>query len=171
MSDLPQLLMRRDLSNLPDLCLPQGMSLKCFSDGMETCWNDIITTSFETPYDFDKLMRADKAFRHDRVLFLCIDNVPVATAAAWFVNRYGDDTGYVHMVGALPEYKGRKLGYLITLATLHRLKDEGFTKVVLQTDDFRLPAIKVYLDLGFVADMLVHESMPGRWESVMEALR
>jgi len=163
--------MRRDLANLPKLNMPPGMTLKIFSDGMEACWNDIIAKSFETSYDFNNLMRADKAFLHERVLFLCIDNIPVATAAAWHVDRYGSDTGYVHMVGALPEYKGRKLGYLVTLAVLHRLIDEGFTKVVLQTDDFRLPAIKVYFDLGFVADMSVHESMPGRWEAVMGALR
>ena len=167
MSDLPQIVMRRDLSCLPELCLPSGVSLKHFTDGMEPYWNDIITKSFETPFDFDTLMRADKAFCDERVLFLYVDDIPVATAAAWHVDRYGGETGYVHMVGALPEYKGRKLGYWVTLATLHRLKDEGFVNVVLQTDDFRLPAIKVYLDLGFVADLSVHESMPGRWEAVM----
>ena len=171
MSDLPQLLMRRDLSGLPELCLPTGMKLMHFSNGMEACWNDIIAKSFQTPYDFDKLMRADKAFCDERVLFLCIEGVPVATAAVWHKERFDKDTGYVHMVGALPEYKGRKLGYLVTLAVMHRLKDEGFPKVVLETDDFRLPAIKIYLDLGFVADMSVHESMPERWEAVMSGLR
>ena len=170
MSELPQLLMRRDLSGLPDLCLPADMSLKCFSHGMEADWNNIITASFQTPFDFDAFMRTDKAFCDERVLFLCVDGAPVATAAAWNVERYGDDTGYVHMVGALPECKGRKLGYLVSLAAMHRLRDEGFTQVVLQTDDFRLPAIKTYLNLGFVADLSAHESMPGRWEAVMGAL-
>jgi len=147
------------------------MVLKHFSDGMESYWNDIITVSFETPYDFDSFMRADKAFASPRVLFICIDNIPVATAAAWYVDRHGSDTGYVHMVGALPEYRGRKLGYLVSLAAMHKLKCEGFSKAVLQTDDFRLPAIKTYLDLGFVADLSVHDSMPGRWEAVLTAFR
>jgi len=135
---------------------------------MEQCWNNIITASFQTPFDFDSFMRADKAFCDQRVLFLCISDIPIATASAWQVEHY--DAGYVHMVGVLPDYKGRKLGRLITLAAMHRLRDEGFTQVVLQTDDFRLAAIKTYLNLDFKVDLSTHESIPSRWNAIMTEL-
>src|ERR687883_408137 len=73
---------------------------------------------------------------------------PVASATAWRVPPEERATGYVHMVAALPAHRGRGLGRLVTLATLHHLRAHGFGEAVLDTDDFRLSAIRTYLGLG-----------------------
>ena len=164
---LPQLIMYADLANLPELNLPQDISIRSYKEGEESLWLNIIDTAFESSYNFDEYMKKDSAYKPERILFACIDGKPVATASAWYVERYGEDTGYLHMVGALPEYKGRKLGYLISLAAMIKMKQDGFKRVVLQTDDFRLPAIKIYLDLGFEIDLNSHKSIPERWEKIM----
>ena len=163
---LPQLLMRRDLTDLPPLNLPDGVTVRHFQEGDEGIWENIISLSFESPHEFNPGMKDDSAFRNDRVLFLLVEGVPVATASAWFVPKYGDDTGFVHMVGALPSYQGRRLGYWVTLAVLYKLKAEGYLYAVLTTDDFRLAAIKTYLNLGFSIDKSDHGSIPERWEKI-----
>jgi len=166
----PALKMHASLSALPPLALRSGIEIRSFQEGDEAAWNHIISVSFASPYDFNDHMKKDPAYKAERVLFALIDGVPVATAAAWQVDSVPADTGYLHMVGALPAYKGRQLGRVICLAALHRLQQEGFSKVGLNTDDFRLPAIKTYLELGFVPDLSIHESMQARWENIHELL-
>lgn len=169
-NNLPQLIMYADLGNLPEMNLPQGITVRAYKDGEEEIWTNIIDTAFETPYNFNEYMKKDAAFKPERILLACVDDIPVATASAWYRERYGKDMGYLHMVGALPEYKGRKLGYIICLAAMIKMKEDGFKRAVLQTDDFRLPAIKTYVDLGFEIDLDTHISMPDRWEKIMAEL-
>ena len=38
-------------------------------------------------------------------------------------------------------------------------------RIMLTTDDFRIPAVKVYLSLGFIP-VLHDDTMPGRWKAV-----
>ena len=171
--DLPQLVMYADLTHLPDLVLPVVVSV-CSLEGLpggEKAWEEIISTAFGTPYDFDEYLKKDPAFKPERVMFACADGRPAATACAWYRENYGPETGYIHMVGALPEYKGRGLGYIICLAALLKLREEGFSRAVLTTDDFRLPAIKTYLKLGFEVNLSSHESIPARWGDIMGKLK
>ena len=168
----PQLhMIRRTLDNLPALVLPTGCSIRCFRDGWEKKWERIITESFEAQpgtYDFEKVMRADPSFRPERILFACFGEEPAAVAAAysWPHKLPG---GMLHYVGALKSHRGMGLGRAVSLAALYRMKEDGFTTAWLSTDDFRLPAIKTYLDLGFVP-LLVHENQRARWAAVFEKL-
>jgi mycothiol synthase len=94
----------------------------------------------------------------------------VATASARLLPEAHPNSGYVHYVGALPGHKGKRLGYESTLATLHKFVELGCRDAVLETDDFRLPAVKTYLNLGFVPEHR-HESHPERWEAVRRNLQ
>ena len=73
------------------------------------------------------------------------------------------------MVGAGSAFKGNGLGYQVSLAALHRMADEKKQRVILHTDDFRLPAIVIYLRLGFKPE-IVHDSHELRWQKIYEAL-
>jgi mycothiol synthase len=160
----PQLVMRRGhLRDLPKIELPAGYSIRSFKDGDERFWDRIIQVTFETPsYDFNKVMKADPAFRPERVLFVTCGDEPVATASAWQVDRFGPVIGYLHMVGVSPEHQGKQLGYWVSLAVLHHFVAVGRMEAVLQTDDFRLAAIKTYLRMGF-EPVLIHENQRERW--------
>jgi len=48
------------------------------------------------------------------------------------------------------------------MAVLHEFVRQGFTQSVLETDDFRLPAIALYEKLGYVAEF-THPSFEERW--------
>jgi mycothiol synthase len=170
----PQLrMLKPTLTDLPVMVLPEGAALRSYQAGDGAHWERILAASFGGEpgrFSFDRIMRRDLAFRPERVLFVVIDGVPVATASAWRAPGLIPDTGMVHFVGAMPEFQGRRLGYWVTLATLHRLAGEGLRAASLTTDDFRLPAIKTYLRLGF-DPLLVHENQRERWQQVWRDLK
>lgn len=169
----PQLVMTRPtLDELPAVELPDGYTLGTYRPGDGAAWAAIITESFQRqddPFDFDRTMRASPAYRPQRVFFIRHGDQPVATASAWRAPALFPDGGVVHYVGALEAHRGRRLGYQVSLATLHRMRDEGLARAWLQTDDPRLAAINIYLTLGFVP-WLVHENQRGRWRTIFTQL-
>ena len=163
----PQLVMLHpDLNNIIDLKLPEPFrtrSEKSPSD--HKAWERIITESFKNKYSYS-LMSDDKFYKPERVLFVTDENdIPVATAASWDSDDYPADCAVVHMVGVLPEHSGHHLGLHASLAAMRQAKREGFARMVLLTDDFRIPAIKIYLRLGFLP-AITHESFIGRWKDI-----
>jgi mycothiol synthase len=169
----PQLVMRRPhVQALPPIALPPDGAIRFYeSVADEAAWDRIIGDSFGMAAEgmFARAMRPDPAFRPERVFFVCRGAEPVATASAWFVARYGPTVGYLHYVGVLKAHAGLGLGLAASVASLRRLAAEGCTSAMLQTDDFRLPAIKQYLRLGF-EPVLVDENQRTRWPEVFRAL-
>ena len=169
----PQLVMRRDLTiELPEISLAPGCTLRYYQPGDGAAWEDIIADSFESEAwhgRFEEFLHKDNAFRPERVWFACRDGEPVATAAAWYRPEIGADTGYLHMVGVLATARGLGLGGQVSLACMHQLVREQRTDVILQTDDFRIPAVKTYLKLGF-HPRVTHDSHPGRWAAIFKEI-
>ena len=94
----------------------------------------------------------------------------VASACAWLPAPEERETGTLHMVCVLPEHRGRGLSYPLCLAVLHRFRERGFRRVRLNTHDWRLGAVKVYLRLGF-QPLYRHPRHPEQWAGVLRALR
>jgi mycothiol synthase len=93
----------------------------------------------------------------------------VATAAARSLPDQYPDAGYVHYVGVRVSERGRRLGEVVTRRVLVHFAAAGLDQAVLETDDFRLPAVRTYLRLGFVPESRV----PGdthRWSKVLRNL-
>jgi mycothiol synthase len=166
----PQLVMfRPTLAKLPDLQLPEGYSIRKFQPGDEEAWEYIINHSFKYKSNFDKEIKSHKCFSPERVIFVCHKNTPVATATAWHRPLWGEHTGYLHMVGALSSHSGKGLGLQASLAALYQMKNEGKLASILETDDFRLPAIKTYLKLGY-KPLLIHENQGARWDRIFNII-
>lgn len=163
----PQLCMRRNLDQLPELAIPANYSVRSLRPGDETEWERIINDSFQkNDSNFNEGMAKSIHFRPERVLFACYNDIPVATASAWYSD---EETGYLHMVGTLSSHAGKGLGLQVSLAAMHQLVREGRTKVLLHTDDFRIPAIKTYVKLCF-APFIVHENQEQRWKHIAARL-
>lgn len=93
----------------------------------------------------------------------------IATAAARRLPDRYPDAGYVHYVGARFSERGKRLGEVVTRRVVAHFAAKGLHQAVLETDDFRLPAIWTYLRLGFVPEPRV----PGdvvRWSRVLRNL-
>lgn len=165
-----QLVMAKEnLASLPPVVLPEGYAIRHFMPGDEHHWENILDKSFgksDPPRSFNSIMGLDAACAPERIFFITHNDIPVATASAWYIPKSGINTGYVHYVGTCPEHSGKKLGYWVSLAVLHRFVYEGRSRAILQTDDFRVPAIKTYLQLGF-SPYLVEEDQRKRWRDII----
>ena len=166
-------MVRPNLKDLPALELPTGYSMRTYRKGDEEHWARIISDSFggreRTAQDTENEITGRDVFVPDGFYFVTYRDVPVGTACAWRQSVDEEDVGYVHMVGVVAEHTGHKLGKWVSLAVLSYFRDNGFKCSMLDTDDFRIPAIKTYLNLGFIP-VYVEEGQPERWSDIFEKL-
>ena len=170
---MAQLRMRRaDLDHLPPVAMPAGYRLRLYQEGDEAAWAQIMNTGIGEEHTAAST-RADlierPAFRPEGLFFAETDGgEAVGSACAWRLTTLGDETGYVHMVCVRPEHRGHHLGYWLTLAVLHCCRAWGMRDAILETDDFRLSALRVYLELGFVPVLLPTHAE--RWQKLAPQL-
>ena len=102
------------------------------------------------------------------MLYLVKDGKHIATTTAVESPTFKGE-GWYRMVGVHADAKGIGAGRTIALAALYALRERGYTSAMLSTDDDRLPAICLYLSLGF-EPYYSHESHKERWERIFEAI-
>jgi mycothiol synthase len=156
---------RKSLEDLPEQELPDGLELRTFRTGDEGRWAKLMTGAIG---DWDEESTAreflgDPSVNAEGVFFLATGEDYVATATDKRLPEF--DAGYLHMVAVAPSYRGRGLGRCISLAALLHMRDRGCEHAVLDTDDFRLAAIRTYLGLGFVPEM-VGADHAERWRTI-----
>jgi mycothiol synthase len=161
------------LANLPDAGpLPDGYSLVTCDQSHRQQLASLLSLAFpERTWDNE---RVDSALltATDVLGTLAIQHGSdlVATASLRYMPDQFPGDAYLHWVGAHPAHSGKRLGRLVSLAVLHAGKDRGYGAAWLETDDFRLPAIKTYLALDFTP-VFRDEGHAERWSAVMEKLR
>ena len=167
---------RPSLEELPALAVPDGYALRTYREGDEAAWGAIM----ESPEGIGREWTVEKVrasmmekpqFEAAGLFFVTCaaeNERAVASACAWRSPSAPPDMGHVHMVCALPEHRGKGLGRLVTLATLRYMRDRGDRAAQLQTDDFRLAAVRTYLALGFVPVYVEDEASDhvARWSEV-----
>ncbi len=158
-----------NLSVLPEIKLPDGISLVTHKDGMEKAWEGLIEASFESHSDFDDTLRNWRGYAPENVFYILKGDKVFSTASA-VENQYYPSEGWLHMVGTHPDARRLGFGKVVTLAALHSFKKRGYKSVVLSTDDFRIAAIKTYLKLGFepVCSDDTHEEC---WNKIREIIK
>ena len=72
-------------------------------------------------------------------------------------------------VAVHPDFQGRGLGKFIVGAAVAQAKALGPWPIYLWTDDFRIPALRCYLKLGFAPNNS-HPSYPRRWADIFARL-
>jgi mycothiol synthase len=164
---MKQLMMERlpGLVEIPEL--PEGFGLRTYREGDWKGWVDACSDGLGTggwsEQDFhEKILDMDGI--HSEGIFFIVDSDGqiVGTATGWLK----PGLGYVHMVGIRTDYRGKGLAKPLNAAVLKYLLEKGCVRIVLDTDDFRIPAIKAYLGLGFVP--VLHDAdMRERWLAVM----
>ncbi|MCC6484273.1 MAG: GNAT family N-acetyltransferase [Armatimonadetes bacterium] len=145
-------MVRPNFDTLPGIALPDDITIRTYREGDEALWASIVNTGLggsHTEHSAHQELTDRLQFDPAGLFFAVLDGEAVGTACAWRERPEECEVGYVHMVCVRPEAQGRGLGYLLTLHVLHYFRDRGFSSAILDTDDFRIPAIKSYLRLGF----------------------
>lgn len=175
MSNLPQLFMRKPaLDDLPELSakagkLPDGLSIHTHINGEEDNWERLIEKSFGCHYGFESNLPAMPKYDPSCVFYISRNGEDIAVAAG-VENKSFPNEGWLHFVGIDPSAQGLGLSKHIVLTVLYSFYARGYKSAVLSTDDFRIPAIKTYLRLGF-EPIISHESHPERWREVMSKIK
>ena len=132
--------------------IPEGFSLRTFREGDEEAYVELMHQSGFDFWGKTQLDLVKTNVLENGVFFLVEDSTGrlAATAMANKAKEGKDPScGELGWVGAHPDFRGKRLSAIACSAVLARYREEGYKKVILYTDDFRLPAIKTYLNAGF----------------------
>ena len=90
----------------------------------------------------------------------------ISTATAQIFDEH---TGNLHMVGTSMDCKGKGAGRAVCTACVRYFQKHNLTLAHLLTDDFRIPAIKIYVGLGY-RPYLYDVDMKDRWTALLPIL-
>ena len=118
-------------------------------------------------FDWDEKMlnRTLNSMLPDGLFF--VEHEATASIVATTVAGHGSSAfhpmgGELGWVGVDPEHRGKRLGIVVCDAVLRRFIEAGYQDILLRTDEYRLPALKTYLDLGF-RPLIRDDEMAERW--------
>jgi len=103
------------------------------------------------------------------IFFATLDDRPVGTASTYLHPTADGVDPELGWVVVDPEHRGRGLGLLVCRAVMRYVARIGYDHAYLLTDDFRLPAIRTYLRLGF-EPVAVDSGHPARWAAIYRRL-
>ena len=157
---------------MPDI--PQGLEMHKITDfenGVEM-WLDVVQYGLSEKREdenyYNCVMVGHENYDASYCYLLTNNGVPVATATVIFypVRKHG----YVHMVACRDDYRGRGIGTFLARLAVYLLKKNGMETADLDTDDWRVPAIKTYLRAGF-SPLIASDEMSARWDSIFEKIK
>ncbi len=180
-----QLKMRRPRGEVKNYGAPEGFFIRTYQSENDILpWAEIcrkgelLAPQGNYIEDFKNIIINHRGLICERDLFFVVrksDNYPVATIAG-ISNKEedGENWGYIHMVAAHPDVRGLGIGNFMLAYALKKLYNDNVDYTILTTDDFRLPAIKTYINAGFIPvqnDSDDPDGMIFRWKKVLELLK
>jgi predicted dehydrogenase/GNAT superfamily N-acetyltransferase len=171
----PQLNMRWPVARLndpPPVRVPAGYTLRQYRDADEPAYLGLLAAIDLARWDADRFAAVQDTILPGGFFVIVHDESGrlVATALAQHNPRpLHPQGGEVGWVAADPAHAGKGLGRAVTAAAISRLIAAGYECIYLLSDDFRLPALKVYLDIG-LQPYLGAGGMAERWDLVRAQL-
>ena len=141
-------------------------------DGAVDIWLDIVQYGLSDGKKgeeyYHEAMTSRSLYREDKCFFILENGVAVATLTV--ICDYEKKEGYIHMVACRETARGKGYGTLLNKIAEATLKKEGMETAYLTTDDWRIPAIKSYLRIGFEPDIST-EDFRERWEKIYDKIK
>ena len=172
---MAQLRMHLDAAHIdaaPAPQVPDGFLLRTFRPHQdEAPYVALMQTAFAA-WNEDYLQRTLRAMLPDG-LFFVVDAANGALAGTAVANRIDPnrfpDGGEFGWLVVAPAYQGRRLSRVVHDAVVRRYRDEGYRHLYLLTDDFRLPALRLYLTRGWTP-IIPDDETARRWHAIYEKL-
>ena len=168
----PQLVMWYPHPDPPALCaLEEGYHLRPYCKGDEAGWVDLLNSNGELgKWSMERVEAEIRGNLVHRAQFFVFAGRNIVAAAGVYEGRLnGEDCWEIGWVASDPKHRGKGLGRQATAAAVGAARSLPDRPIFLKTDDFRIAAIKVYLQLGFVPDF-AHPSYKPRWQKIFARL-
>ena len=140
-------------------------------DGAKDKWLDIVQHGLsigrKTEEYYHRMMLSLELYREDKCFFLLENGQAVATVTV--LCNYETNAARIHMVACAESARGKGYGTLLSKLAEYVLKREGMQTARLSTDDWRIPAIKSYLGIGFAPDLST-DDFKERWGKIYEQI-
>ena len=163
------------VDRLPDVSLPEGYVMRSYQTGDEGSWAETLQScGFKRWNDAEVRAYLEDA---ERLKGSRVVDYEGRVVAATFASRHTHDAsntivpeGVLDFVVTHPEHRGKKLARATCTEVSKFFVYLGCQSISLLTDDWRLPAIHVYLSLGF-KPVMNRNDMPGRWSAIYDKLK
>ena len=154
-------------------CPISGYGLRTFHPGDEEAWIGLLSSGDFGMWDrprMDRMLAGERApLPLQGIFFATCGDQLVATACVFLHPGESGDVPELGWVVVDPEHRGHGLGRQVCLAALGFVRELGHDYVYLLTEDFRLPAMAMYLRLGFEPEM-IDPGSPAQWEALRRQL-
>lgn len=138
-------------AGFPAPALPAGMTLRAASAADSTAIAALLAEAFEEEWDEARVSRELLDAADVAVTWVIADAQGIlAVASERLMPETYPGAGYVHYVGVASRARGLGLGAIVTAKCMTGFAERGLPTAVLETDDFRIPAVITYLRLGYV---------------------
>ena len=169
---MEQLVMSRNGKEPDQVKFPDGYYMRSYIQGDGTGWcrcciDGGLGVDEISEELFKNKMLEDKNVNPENIFFLI---APDGNIAGTITYKYtnDEDTGCIHMVAIEKSYRGRGLAKPLNLYAVEKIIGDGKKKIILQTDDWRIPAIKTYLRVGFAPVIKDGDTdMQKRWADII----
>ena len=157
-------------ARLPDAPVPDGYVLRRYRPGDEDSWQELLRAGGFSEDWSSRTVRdymTDPVRRAGSWVAVLRNNLVSATFATPDASR--PEVGVLDYVVTHPDHRGKGLSRAVCTGVMKFFRDRGYDRIRLLTDDWRLPAISLYLSLGFKPEM-TRPDMPPRWQEVRNNL-
>lgn len=164
---------RPHLENIPVYQLQEGYIVRPLMPDDNLA--DLATTlrlAFDYPWDV-ALVRKKLVDAVDvlATFVVCWESQIVATASSRYLAEQLPVSGYIHWVATHPDHARRGLASAMTTHLLNNFRERGYENACLETDDFRISAIRTYLKSGFIPVYnMKDEDHRLRWSNVFQSM-
>ncbi len=174
--DVDVWMIHADLNQIPSYELPAGYSFRFYCDGDLEKWvkiqnaaDELFTATAET---FKQSLKGPADYLAHRIMFLVNQKgEDIGTITAWETEKLtGNLLGQVHWVAIVPEAQGQGLAKPMMTAVCRKLLELGHSKAFLSTNTRRIPALNLYLGMGF-KPFKVGANEAEAWETVRPLLK
>ena len=172
MSQLEMVWPERKLNQPPSWTMPEGYSLRAYRHGDNDAYIALMRQAGFDYWNSEHLNSVLQKALPEGIFFIIHNETGtlVATAVATHnPSSLHPEGGELGWVAGKQEHSGRGLGYIVCAAVTRQFIEAGYSDIYLKTDDFRLPAIKIYLKLGWIP-FCYEEEMKKCWDIVISKL-
>ncbi|MEY8213998.1 MAG: GNAT family N-acetyltransferase [Colwellia sp.] len=157
------------MTSPPEVSVCDGYTLRQYHEADKNAYFKLLASAGMDPCSFNYW---DKHILPDGFYLIECDQTREIVAACFAshhpVERH-ERAGNFGWLAASPQHSGKGLGGAVSSAVTSRLIRAGYQHIYLETHDFRLPAIKIYLSMGW-APSLYCDEMHDRWKSICDEL-
>ena len=163
------------VAQLPNVPLPDGYVMRAYQSGDAHSWAETLQAcGFKRWNDAEVRAYLEDTERLEGSRVVDYEGRVVAATFASRNTNHASDTivpqGVLDFVVTHPDHRGKGLARATCTEVAKFFVHLGYQSVSLLTDDWRLPAIHVYLSLGF-KPVMNRADMPKRWAAIYDKLK